>query len=106
MTGTATLLLLFLLCAVSPQTTLGPNQYILSPNLPPTAFIGQYYTCNFRVSGLTAPRFTFVDLPDCFTHSHSGAIEGIPDVSGSFSVTVRYQQGAVRGQETIVLRVT
>lgn len=69
------------------------NQYSLSPNLPPTAFIGQYYTCNFRVGGLANPSFSFKNLPSCFTASSSGTVEGIPNESGSYSVTVNYQQG-------------
>ena len=54
---------------------------------------------------MTAPKFTFTNLPEFFTPSPSGAIEGTPNESGSFSVTVSYQQGSARGQQVIVLRI-
>lgn len=99
-------LLLFTLLALLSTPARSNNRYELSPNLPPTAFIGQYYTCNFRVSGLTAPTFSFVNLPSCFTSTSSGSVEGIPDSTGSFSVTVKYQEGRSSGQQVVVLRVT
>lgn len=106
MRATLPLLLLLLAATFTNQSAPTINQYTLSPALPPTAFIGQYYTCNFRVSGLSTPSFSFIDLPDCFTPSSSGALEGIPSQSGSYSITVKYQQGSVRGQQVVILRVT
>jgi hypothetical protein len=100
------LAIIFLLIALTSQASSKGNQYSLSPDLPPTAFIGQYYTCNFRVGGLSTPSFTFSNLPSCFTASSSGTVEGIPTESGSYSITVNYQQASAKGQQVIVLRVT
>lgn len=58
--------------------TQNSQQYTLSPALPPTAFLGQYYTCDFRVAGLTNPKYTFDDLPYFFKASSSGRLEGTP----------------------------
>lgn len=68
-----------------------PPAYQLSPDIPPTAFVDQYYTCTFRVGGLTRPRFSFNHLPPPLKGSRNGNIEGIPSASGSYSITVNYQ---------------
>ena len=97
-------LLLFLLVAAS-QNHNGPNQYEITPIIPPTAFVGQYYTVNFRVNGLAKPDISFDNLPDCFTALSTGTIEGVPDTVGSYNIVLRYQSGAESGQQDIVLRV-
>lgn len=33
--------------------------YQLSPILPPSAFVGELYSCKFQVPGLKAPKFDF-----------------------------------------------
>jgi hypothetical protein len=91
---------------LSQQTLNSYSQYDISPSLPPSAFIGQYYTCQFRASGLKNPSFSFENLPSFLTASSNGAIEGIPTDSGSYSITVSYQQGGEQGQQDVVLRVT
>ncbi len=90
-------ILLLLLITVAFQHSDNYNQYEISPALPPTAFIGQYYTVNFRVGGLSTPDFTFDNLPSCFTGSSTGTIEGIPDSIGSFNIRVSYRNGAEYG---------
>jgi hypothetical protein len=53
-------LVIALLVGVSLQ---GANEFFLSPPLPPTAFVGEYYTTQFRILGLDNPVFRFTDLP-------------------------------------------
>jgi hypothetical protein len=81
-----------LFIVITQQTYFPYNLYPLSPAFPPTAFEGHYYTCTFRVSGLTNPSFTFDNLPNYFVWSSSGTIEGIPSGIGSFSFGITYQQ--------------
>lgn len=90
-------LIFLLLLSLSTQTRDNYNQYDILPNLPPTAYIGQYYTVKFRVSGLTTPIFTFKSLPSCFTTTDDGTLEGTPNKVGSFSIVVSYQSGADYG---------
>ena len=97
-------LLLFLLVAAR-QSHDDYNQYEITPVIPPTAFVGQYYTVNFRVNGLAKPTISFLNLPDCFTALNTGTIEGIPDTAGSYNIVLQYQSGAESGQQNIVLRV-
>jgi hypothetical protein len=89
MRGKVAQILAILLIAVHLHSS--PSSYQLSPTLPPTAFVDQYYTCTFRVGGLTKPKFTFNHLPPPLTGSRNGNIEGVPAVSGSYRVTVSYQ---------------
>lgn len=35
------------------------QDYFLSPAIPPTAFVNEYYTTQFRILGLDNPKFTF-----------------------------------------------
>ena len=44
----------------------GSSDFFLSPPLPPTAFVGEYYTSTFRIIGLDNPLFKFENLPQCF----------------------------------------
>lgn len=97
-------LLLFLIVAAH-QNNDSSNQYEITPIIPPTAFIGQYYTVNFRVNGLAKPNISFDNLPDCFSALNTGTIEGTPDTIGSFNIILRYQSGSESGQQNIVLRV-
>lgn len=97
-------LLLFLIVAAH-QNHNGYNLYEITPIIPPTAFVGQYYTVNFRVNGFAKPDISFLNLPDCFTALNTGTIEGIPDTVGSYNIVLRYQSGSESGQQDIVLRV-
>lgn len=81
------------------------SMYSLTPVIPPIAFVGQYYTCAFRVNGLNYPSFTFENLPDHFTASTTGAIEGVPSAIGSYSVIVQYRAENVVQKQTFVLRI-
>jgi hypothetical protein len=100
------LILLFVLLIISHQSLDNYNQYEITPTLPPIAFVGQYYTVNFRVSGLTAPTFTFDNLPSCFNASGNGEIQGTPNKSGSYSIRVNYKNDLEYGQKDLVLRVS
>lgn len=105
MSETTRLALLLLLLVSAHQNHQSYNQYEISPIIPPTAFVGQYYTVNFRVNGLAKPDISFDNLPDCFTALNTGTIEGIPDTVGSYNIILRYRNGAESGQQNIVLRV-
>lgn len=93
MNQAARLTLLLLLLATASQSRNGINQYEITPIIPPTAFVGQYYTVNFRVNGLAKPDISFDNLPDCFTALNTGTIEGTPDTAGSYNIVLRYQSG-------------
>ena len=58
--------------------------YKIVPEFPSEAFLGQYYTCRFRVNGMSKPIFRFYNLPSFFSASPSGIIQGIPDKTGTF----------------------
>lgn len=68
--------------------------YFLSPPLPPTAFVGQYYTVRFRVIGVDNPLFKIEGLPKCFKASPDGVIEGNPDKVGSYPIKVTFSVGS------------
>lgn len=99
------LVLATLLLVVSLQQPDNNSNYQISPPLPPTAFVGQYYTCQFRVLGMDFPTFEFRGLPSCFTGSKAGMIEGVPDQIGSFPLTVVYWSGSVKFSRDIVIRI-
>jgi hypothetical protein len=80
----------------SPQYSTSSN-YQLSPSLPPNAFVGQYYTCDFRVQGLTNPTYQFSNLPSFLQASSSGRIEGTPTLKGTFTINVQYSSGSDSG---------
>jgi len=83
-----------------------PDQYFLSPPLPPTAFQGQYYTMQFRVIGIDNPQFSFSNLPPFLTAYTDGTIEGTPDRLGSFVTKLKFQSPRASGSRDIVFRVT
>lgn len=66
-------LLLFLLAAYC------NSQQQLSPLIPPAAFAGNYYTCQFRVLGVDFPRYEFQGLPPSMTGSPTGKVSGTPN---------------------------
>ena len=84
-------LLTLLLTLAITQKSNTYSMYSLTPVIPPIAFVGQYYTCAFRVNGLNYPSFTFENLPEHFTASSTGTIEGVPSAIGSYSVIVQYR---------------
>ena len=49
--------------------TLEKNDFYLAPSNPPTAFLAQYYTVQFRVAGLNNPSFSFNGLPSSLVGS-------------------------------------
>lgn len=87
------------LIIISQQVYFPYNLYQLSPSFPPTAFVGQYYTCTFRIGGLSSPIFVFEGLPQYLIASGEGKIEGIPGAVGSFNFTVSYKQGKIEASQ-------
>lgn len=83
----------------------GSTDYFLSPPLPPTAFVGEYYTTTFRVLGLDNPVFKFEGLPQCFKGYKDGTIEGTPDHAGSYPATVRFSAPGCSDSRDIVIRI-
>jgi len=97
------LLVLVLLAAANAGDS--SEDYFLSPPLPPTAFVGEYYTTQFRVLGLDNPVFDFDELPKCFKSYPDGTIEGTPEKAGSFAVKVHFKSGKCSATRDIVFRV-
>jgi hypothetical protein len=97
-------LLLLLGLAVAADWTEG--EYLLNPSIPPVAFLGQYYTCDFRVAGLSGTTYTFEKLPQFFRGSSSGRVEGTPDAKGSYEVVVNYRSNQVFGKKSVILRIS
>jgi hypothetical protein len=83
-------MLLALLFSFLALLTQQQQQYSLSPPLPPTAFVDQYYSCAFRVGGLSKPRFSFSRLPPPLVGSKSGIVWGVPSASGAYRATVTF----------------
>jgi hypothetical protein len=79
--------------------------YQLSPSIPPTAFLSQYYTCQFRVIGLDFPAFKFDGLPKELTGEPSGIIKGTPLSMGSYIVNVSYSTNLISQSKQTILRV-
>jgi hypothetical protein len=77
----------------------------LSPIVPPAAFVGLYYTCQFRVLGMDLPAYKFQGLPSNLTGNAMGRVVGIPQSVGSFRVTVSYNSNGQHGQTELVLMV-
>lgn len=71
----------------------------LTPAYPSTAYQNQFYSVRFRVRGLDDPIFSFEGLPKSFTGKTDGVISGTPEVSGSFSVLIKYRAGAESGSK-------
>jgi len=78
----------------------------LTPSSPPTAFLAQYYTVQFRVAGLNNPSFSFIGLPSFLEGSSNGSVQGVPESMGSFSVKVAFSSGEMSGESDVILRVT
>lgn len=97
------LVVVLLLVAAHQEHT--ADDFFLSPPLPPTAFVGQYWTTQFRVLGLDNPIFSFENLPKCFTGYEDGTIEGTADKAGSYAVKVNFRSGKHSGCRDIVIRV-
>lgn len=83
----------------------GSTDFFLSPPLPPTAFVGEYYTTTFRVLGLDNPVFKFEDLPQCFKGYKDGTIEGTPDHAGSYPAKVYFSGPGCAESRDIVIRI-
>ena len=77
----------------------------LSPIIPPTAFLGQYYTCQFRVLGMDFPRYEFHGLPPNMTGNRYGRVVGTPEKIGSYPVTVFYGSRYFQGETKLVFMV-
>jgi len=97
--------LLVVLLLASAYAGESSDDYFLSPPLPPTAFVGEYYTTQFRVLGLDNPVFDFDELPKCFKSYPDGTIEGTPEKAGSYAVKVHFKSGKCAGTRDIVFRV-
>jgi hypothetical protein len=95
------LLLLLLLRPASSDQPL----YALSPQLPPTAFVGQPYACQFQVTGLSAPLFTFAGLPKELASQSSGLIKGTPADKGSFAITITFTANGYKSSYQALLCV-
>lgn len=83
----------------------GGDDYFLSPPLPPTAFIGEYYTTQFRILGLDNPVFKFSELPPWLKGYKDGTLAGTPTVAGSFPVRVFFSAPGCDSSRDIVVRV-
>jgi hypothetical protein len=82
--------LIFSVLLACTLTQENPDRYFLSPPQPPTAFVGQYYTVQFRVIGVDNPKFSFSNLPPFLKGYSDGTIEGAPDKLGSFVAKIRF----------------
>lgn len=102
---TIALLLLFIYTANTNNSENSLETYFLSPPIPPTAFVGDFYTVQFRVGGLDAPLFDFYNLPSAFTGYPNGTIEGNPSIQGSFPVKVSFRSGNISSSQNLILRV-
>jgi hypothetical protein len=96
------LVALLLLILISPASHSQPR-YALAPEIPPAAFLGQNYACQFQVTGLPTPRFSFKGLPKEFTWDASGMIKGTPLTKGSFSVTISFTGNSFKGSRQSIL---
>lgn len=96
-------LLAILLVALSQQGC--ESDYFLSPPLPPTAFIGEYYTTQFRILGLDNPVFKFSDLPEELKGYPDGTLAGTPLKAGSYPVRVFFTTPRCDSYRDIVVRV-
>jgi hypothetical protein len=71
----------------------------------PTAFLGDYYTVQFRVVGLDNPSFAFQTLPPWFTGYPNGTISGLPQQEGSYPVTLTYKSNSHQSSKELIIRV-
>lgn len=99
-------IVLVLIALTTKQINSNQSFYQLSPPLPPTAFFGQFYTCQFRVSGLSFPAFRFEGLPQGIKGDPSGVVKGIPQQQGSFLITVYYSTDSYQASKQTIIRVS
>lgn len=71
----------------------------LTPAYPATAYQNQFYSIRFRTRGLDDPIFSFEGLPKSLTGNANGVISGTPEVSGSFSILIKYRAGGESGSK-------
>jgi hypothetical protein len=102
MLGLVSFLLLLLLL---PLAHANQPFYFLSPELPPSAFVGQPYACQFQVSGLTTPVFSFIGLPKGLVGGSSGLLKGTPGSKGTFAITVSFASSRIKSSQQTLLRV-
>jgi hypothetical protein len=82
------------------------GDYFVSPPIPPTAFVGEYYTVQFRVLGLDNPVFKFEDMPDCFKGHSDGTVEGTPKTPGTYEIKVWFASKGVKECKVLSIRVS
>lgn len=93
------LLWLTILTNTQQKQDIQEDRYFVTPALPPTAFLGNYYTAQFRVIGLDNPRFTFNVIPPWFNGFSNGTVEGTPLSVGSFPLQIFYESGGISGNQ-------
>ena len=81
------------------------QQFFLSPPLPPTAFLGQFYTVQFRVIGLDNPTFSFLNLPPFLNSQPDGTVSGTPTELGSYPLNITFSTLEVTLTEGVIIRV-
>ena len=81
------------------------EDYFITPAVPPTAFVGEYYTIQFRVFGLDNPVYKFEGLPAYLKGHEDGTIEGTPHEKGSFAIKVWFASKGVRQCKDVTIRV-
>lgn len=97
----ALLLLILIQLAIADQPL-----YVVMPQLPPTAFVGQPYACQFTVTGISAPLFAFNGLPKEIATNSAGLIKGTPLSKGSYAITVSFVSNSYKASYQTLLRVT
>jgi hypothetical protein len=99
------LILLILISLNFQQIDTNQLLFQLSPPIPPTSFLGQFYTCQFRIIGLDYPSFQIDGLPSGFSSSPSGLVKGTPAQIGSFVITISYSSNNYKDSKQTILRV-
>ena len=82
------------------------HDYFVSPPIPPTAFVGEFYTVQFRVLGLDNPVFKFDDLPELFKGHSDGTVEGVPAAPGNYEIKVWFASKGVKECKVLSIRVS
>ena len=82
------------------------TDYFVSPAAPPTAFVGEFYTVQFRVMGLDNPVFKFEDLPAWFKGHGDGTVEGVPKHAGNYQIKVWFASKGVKECKVLSIRVS
>jgi hypothetical protein len=78
----------------------------LSPMIPPTAFLGHYYTCQFKVLGMDSAVYMFKGLPASLSGNNNGLVTGTPNATGSYPITVSYSSKYQSGSANSVFLVS